>query len=71
VAYHYIEPGYTPIEVGYLYASSLGPYATKAKLKRVNHATGTCVLTYEFGGGTLYLSTTKLSNWHRIGKPNE
>jgi hypothetical protein len=70
VAYHYTEPGYSPIEVGYLYASSLGLYATKAKLKRVNHTTGTCVLAYEFGD-ILYLSTAKLSNWHRIGKPNE
>lgn len=67
MAYHYREPGFTPIEVGSFYSSSLSYYQFKCKLKRYNPATGICVLSYD-NGNLWYLSATDLSHWHRVGE---
>ena len=67
MAYHYREPGFTPIEVGRFYASSLHYYSYKSRLKRYNPDTGICALATE-SGLLHYLSATDLSHWHRIGE---
>jgi len=67
MAFHYREPGFTPIEVGRFYLRSSHYYNFKSKLKRHNPATGICVLAYD-GGGVHYLSATDLSHWHRLGE---
>lgn len=70
MAYHYREPGFTPIEVGVFYARSLHYYSSKVKLKRYNPTTGSCVIAYD-SGSVVYLSDTDLSHWHRIGEGDQ
>lgn len=67
MAFHYRDPGFSPIEVGRFYASSLHYYNSKGKLKRYNPSTGICVIAYD-SGSIEYLSDTDLSHWHRIGE---
>lgn len=68
MAYHYIEPDYTKLEIGALYADDLYKYASKSKLRKVNNTTGICLLMEIYSGTTYYISVTQLSNWYKINE---
>ena len=70
MAYHYREPGHSPLVLGEMYAMDLHCYSSKCKLKRMNQATGICAIAYEWGS-VVYISATDLSHWHRVSLSNQ
>lgn len=69
MAYHYTEPGYSPIVVGATYKRRgnfwWGSYA---HLRKHNEATGICLVVSEHGT-PYWVSAAELSNWTLLAVP--
>jgi len=62
MAYHALEQGPTPVEIGWNY-SIIPDFYNSYSLLDINQATGMCLL--KCNGKKYFISATKLSYWYR------